>query len=776
LNRRLSLRGQAGLLVFAVAVVVGAVFSVLRTSGQEIERLTSTVSRIQDFDNDNQDLLESMVNQETAVRGYALTANRVFLEPYDGEIGRIADTERKLAVGVPSGTSVLVAAEVQAASAWQTWAVGRIDTVAQKGAGGAPGDADGKLAFDQFRSRWLAVDQHNSALETAARASVTRQFAAQQTTRGIGLLIILAVLGGLSTIIFLSILRPMTQQARAVADLGGETVIDIPGLGRRDEVGQLASALETLQRILRERLGLARAMADVGGRAELSEVVDVSMRRMAEELDADEVVMTVLDSSTRRVVGSFAGLLDVGEVIGEATPGDEALGERRTILTSIDKLVPGPMTERAARAGYGPVLSLAMLSGGEAVGVMSCLRKRGRPAFTEADAGRAEILVPFVGAATKAARLIGELREANQVKSRFLANMSHELRTPLNAILGFSQVLSGEDFGPLNERQQRYVGHIENSGRRLLDLINDVLDLAKVEAGLMEVRLERVEVAPVLLESRSEIERQAAAKGVELNYTPTPGVWATADPRRLQQVVLNLLSNAVKFTPTGGRVTLTAAAVDGYAEIAVTDTGMGIAREEQERIFDEFVQADNDESREQKGTGLGLSLSRKLAELMGGKLAVSSDLGRGSRFTIQLPLDETAPSSADGPLILVVEDEGPDTELLTVILNEANYRAISAGTAADAALAVRRQRPDAILLDIMLPGPSGWTLLDELKGDSATADIPVVVLTVLDAPVPTHRQQLAGFFTKPVQHTDLVRLLDVVTGRPAPRQQEVAVG
>jgi CheY-like chemotaxis protein len=232
----------------------------------------------------------------------------------------------------------------------------------------------------------------------------------------------------------------------------------------------------------------------------------------------------------------------------------------------------------------------------------------------------------------------------------------------------------------------------------------------------------------------------------------------------------------VKFTPTGGRVTLTAAAVDGYAEIAVTDTGMGIAREEQERIFDEFVQADNDESREQKGTGLGLSLSRKLAELMGGKLAVSSDLGRGSRFTIQLPLDETAPSSADGPLILVVEDEGPDTELLTVILNEANYRAISAGTAADAALAVRRQRPDAILLDIMLPGPSGWTLLDELKGDSATADIPVVVLTVLDAPVPTHRQQLAGFFTKPVQHTDLVRLLDVVTGRPAPRQQEVAVG
>jgi signal transduction histidine kinase/CHASE3 domain sensor protein len=776
LKRHISLRAQAGVLILAVIGVIAGVFYVLRTSGQEIERMTSSVSAIQDLDNVNQALFNGMVNQETGVRGYALTGNRVFLEPYHAGLGGVADAERKLKISLPGGDAALVAAEEQAASAWQTWAVGRIEIVDQKGSGGAAGDADGKRAFDAFRLRWSAVDQHDSRLEAAARASLTNQLSTQMTIRGVGLLIILAVLGALSTIIFLSILRPMTQQARAVARLGGETAIDIPGRGRRDEVGRLASALETLQRTLRERLGLAQAMGEVGGRAELSEVVEVSTRRLAQELDADEVVITVPDSSSRRVLGSYAGFMEVGESIGEVTPGDEALAERRTILTSIDKLAPGLIKDRADAAGYGPVLTLPMLSGGESVGVVSCLRRIGRPAFSAADAERAEILVPFVGAATKAALLIGQLREANQVKSRFLANMSHELRTPLNAILGFSQVLSGEDFGPLNDRQQRYVGHIENSGRRLLDLINDVLDLAKVEAGHMEVRPERLELAPVLLESRSEIERLAAAKGVDLTYVVAPGVWASADRRRLQQVVLNLLSNAVKFTPAGGRVTLAAAAVGEGAEITVTDTGMGIAPEEQERIFDEFVQADNDESREQKGTGLGLSLSRKLAELMGGKLTVSSELGGGSRFTIELALDETAPSSADGPLILVVEDEAPGTELLTVILNEANYRAVSAGNAADAAVAVRRERPDAILLDIMLPGPNGWTLLDELKADNATVDIPVIALTMLDAPLTAHRQQLAGFFTKPVSRTALVRLLNVLTGKPSPREEGVALG
>jgi signal transduction histidine kinase/CHASE3 domain sensor protein len=630
--------------------VVGAVFYVLAASGRDVERLTSSVGRIQDFDNDNQDFFEYLVSQETGVRGYALTGNRAFLQPYTLEIGKVADTERKLAAGVPKGDAALVASEVEAANAWQTWAAGRIDTVAQKGAGGTSGDADGKLAFDQFRSRWNAVDAHEIAIEAAARASLTKEFATQQVIRGVGLLIILTVLGALSTIIFLSILRPMTQQSRAVANLGGEKPIDIPGRGRRDEVGRLAAALETLQRTLRERLGLARAMGEVGGRAELSEVVDVSTRRLAQELDADEVVITVPDSSSRRVLGSFAGFLEVGESVGEVTPSDEALAGRRTILTSIDAFAPGLIRTRAEAAGYGPVLTLPMLSGGEAVGVVSCLRRIGRPEFTQADAERAEILVPFVGAATKAALLIGELREANQVKSRFLANMSHELRTPLNAILGFSQVLSGEDFGPLNARQHRYVGHIENSGRRLLDLINDVLDLAKVEAGHMEVRPERLELAPVLLESRSEIERLAAAKGVALTYAPTPGVWALADRRRLQQVVLNLLSNAIKFTPAEGRVTLTAEAAGDRAEIAVSDTGMGIASEEHERIFDEFVQADNDESREQKGTGLGLPLSRKLAELMGGRLTVSSETGTGSRFTIQLPLGDVGSAESAGSL------------------------------------------------------------------------------------------------------------------------------
>ncbi len=344
--------------------------------------------------------------------------------------------------------------------------------------------------------------------------------------------------------------------------------------------------------------------------------------------------------------------------------------------------------------------------------------------------------------------------------------MSHELRTPLNAIMGFSQVLAAGDFGPLNDRQERYVAHIETSGGRLLDLINDILDLAKVEAGLLEMRPERLELAQLMIAGRSEIERQAAAKGINLVYDLDPAVWVWTEPRRLQQVVINLLTNAVKFTASGGRVTLSAAAVDGQAVITVTDNGIGIAEEEQTRIFDEFVQADDDSAREQKGTGLGLSLSRKLTELMDGTLTVESELGKGSKFTITLRLHDSNRAVNDGPLVLVVEDEVSSSELFEVILLDAGYRVTSVGSVAEASEALLRELPRVVLLDIALPGPDGWTFLRELKAEPSTSDIPVVAVTVLDAPLAAERENLAGFFTKPVARDALLQLLADVTPRP----------
>jgi signal transduction histidine kinase/ActR/RegA family two-component response regulator len=586
----------------------------------------------------------------------------------------------------------------------------------------------------------------------------------------------MAGLAALAVVIFFRILRPLVRQSRAVLRLDGENEVDIPGSGRRDEIGRLGLALEALQGTLRERVSLTKAVQEVGGRAELSDVVDVSTRLFADQLHADESVITLFDASSRYVAGSFAGLFEPGTVITQVTQADQALASRRTVITTVDEMPPGEIRSRVLAAGYGPALTLPLVTGGEVVGIIAALRKAGRPQFGQNDAQRAEILAPVVGAATKVARLVEEIREANQVKSRFLANMSHELRTPLNAILGFSQVLSAGDFGSLNERQARYVSHIENSGTRLLDLINDILDLAKVEAGLLDVRPERMEVGQLLIACRSEIERQATSKGVDLVYDLTPGVWAWAEPRRLQQVVINLLSNAVKFTPAGGSVTVTTGAADGRARVTVTDTGIGIAPEEHDRIFDEFVQADDDSAREQKGTGLGLSLSRKLTELMGGTLTVASEVGKGSRFTVELELSEFGQETGDGPLVLVVEDEGASTELLEVILHDADYRVAAVGNVAQATDAVHRERPQVILLDIALPGPDGWTLLQELKADPGTRDIPVVAVTALDTALPVHRANLAGFFTKPVQRDPLLRLLANLTGPAQPGADRLAHG
>ena len=237
-------------------------------------------------------------------------------------------------------------------------------------------------------------------------------------------------------------------------------------------------------------------------------------------------------------------------------------------------------------------------------------------------------------------RLYGELQTASRHKSEFLANMSHELRTPLNAILGFSQVLRQRLFGEVNEKQEEYLDDILSSGNHLLSLINDVLDLSKVEAGQVEL-----EIAPFVLGEALEhgvvmVRERAANNGVQLTLDLAPDVGTVqADERRVRQVVFNLLSNAVKFTPEGGKVVVASERVGGDVQVSVRDTGPGIADEDRERIFEEFQQTDVGSS-QGEGTGLGLALSRRLVELHGGRIWVESELGHGSRFVFSLPLQE----------------------------------------------------------------------------------------------------------------------------------------
>jgi signal transduction histidine kinase len=234
--------------------------------------------------------------------------------------------------------------------------------------------------------------------------------------------------------------------------------------------------------------------------------------------------------------------------------------------------------------------------------------------------------------------LTRQLATANRHKSEFLANMSHELRTPLNAVIGFSEVLQERIFGDLNDKQAEYIHDIHESGRHLLDLINDILDLSKIEAGRMELDTSTFDLPDSLRSALTLVRERASRHGIELSLDVAEGVGTiAADERKVRQVVLNLLSNAVKFTPDGGRVTLKARRAGGVVEIAVGDTGIGIAPEDQATVFEEFRQVGADVARKQEGTGLGLALAKRFVELHGGTIHVVSSPGAGATFTFTLP-------------------------------------------------------------------------------------------------------------------------------------------
>jgi signal transduction histidine kinase len=230
-----------------------------------------------------------------------------------------------------------------------------------------------------------------------------------------------------------------------------------------------------------------------------------------------------------------------------------------------------------------------------------------------------------------------EARRESEAKSRFLATMSHELRTPLNSVLGFAELLLGQRKGELNEAQVRYVTNISASGKHLLHLINEVLDLSRVAAGEVEVDIQAIPVSDAIADAIAKIRPLADKKGLRLRLVGGSGIALQADPMRFQQVVLNLLSNAVKFTPDGGRVDISVRREPGMVEIRVSDSGIGIASENLQRIFDEYSQVDDGHSRSHEGTGLGLAVSRRLTTLMSGTLTVKSTLGKGSVFSLRLP-------------------------------------------------------------------------------------------------------------------------------------------
>ncbi len=380
---------------------------------------------------------------------------------------------------------------------------------------------------------------------------------------------------------------------------------------------------------------------------------------------------------------------------------------------------------------------------------------------------------------------------ANRAKSEFLAKMSHELRTPLNAVIGMSKMLTTLRFGPLTAKQADYLGDITKAGEHLLALINDILDLAKVEAGKMEVHADAFPVSEAVTGALKTLRPLAESRGVALRVEETADGDLYTDAARFRQVLYNLLSNAIKFTLAKGSVAVRWEWIDrperdggsvaepgaGAVRVAVRDTGIGIAPTDQSLVWEEFRQIKARFEEGQQGTGLGLALTRRLVRLLGGTIWLESEVGQGSTFTFVLPRqlpevpvakEEEAPGD-NQPLALVVEDHPPTHKLLCDWLGEAGFLTASAFDGEAGLELARRLRPRLIVLDIQMPKVDGWQVLTELKGDPVTQSVPVVIVTVTDQREPASGLGAVDFFVKPIDRNDFLRRLHVLRASGASR-------
>jgi PAS domain S-box-containing protein len=355
----------------------------------------------------------------------------------------------------------------------------------------------------------------------------------------------------------------------------------------------------------------------------------------------------------------------------------------------------------------------------------------------------------------ESARAVAE--KTSLTKSDFLANMSHELRTPLNSVIGFSEVLQDQLFGPINDKQQEYVNNIITSGRHLLSLINDILDLSKVESGKMGLDLSTFSLRESLDASLKILRERALKAGLELklDLAPEAELLIKADPRKLKQILFNLLANAIKFTPTAGRITVSALRDGGFIEITVADSGIGIREEDIPKLFQAFTQLESVYTKGFEGTGLGLALTRQLVELHGGRIWVKSEFGTGSRFSFTIPITQAArrepeprlpeplAGSGSGNTVLVIEDDPLTLTTLESVLQRRGYRALRASNGLEGVEMAQRNSPDLIVLDLVMPGMNGFEVADSLSRQNPASEVPILVLTSMDLSA-ADRSRLTG--------------------------------
>jgi signal transduction histidine kinase/DNA-binding response OmpR family regulator/HAMP domain-containing protein len=635
----------------------------------------------------------------------------------------------------------------------------------------------GNSLLAQARHHGVVIDGLLSRLESdlTSRARAARNLVVARTAMAervsfivVAVAILLGVL--LTLLVLSSILVPLRRLVAAVnAVRSGNLDVALPPPSQ-DEMGAMTRALELLRESQRERLRLD-AEAESG------------RRLLADAIGSIQEGFVLYDSEDRlvlrndRYVALHEGLADVA-VVGSRFEDILRAAVARGIISpeqgDAEAWIAMRLRQRAE-----PTRTSEAHFGERWVRITERRTHEGGTVAIYAD------ITDIKQRELELRRARAEAEQANKVKSEFLANMSHELRTPLNAIIGYSQMLreDAEDDG--NESATADLRKIENAGSHLLGLINDILDLSKIEAGKMQVYIEPIDL-PALAEDVRQLVTPLAAKNRNaLDITAAPGLPVMqCDLTKVKQSLLNLLSNACKFT-RDGRVGLDIRRdpdAPGMMLFTVTDTGIGMTAEQLGRLFQAFNQADNSTTRQYGGTGLGLVITRSFARMLGGDVTVRSAPGEGSSFRLALPVTPPATTPADdgtegehaaGPspdealaTVLVTDDEESARRIIGTHLAREGYRVIYAGSGPEAIEIARRERPDAITLDIMMPQVDGWTTLRDLKADPDLADIPVLMVSITADRGLGFALGAAAVLSKPVDRAELAAALRTQTGFP----------